>query len=202
MEGTLLEQPTIDTSVKRWYVCKTNGIQNLRSINVALATHSEQSISFWLPGYMYPKKFRNHTVLRKQFLYYDYAFVEMYDPIAFSDFLQERKIHSYLLRAPGTKVPAALTIEEIQRVKQLEIDKQTEIDNAETPLGIRMGSLIEVCNGPWIGCKGTVIEIAPRHVVLEMNVFGRPTRVNVGIEFLSNVLQPYESVDILPGDEK
>lgn len=186
--GAVFEQPIIDTSVKRYYVLKTNGIANLRAINVAVASHKETP-SFWLPGYMSPKKLRSHTVLRKQFLYYDYAFVALYDPLAFEEFLLERKIPAYFLRVPGTKLPSALSEEEIQRVKQLESFKQTEVEEAVTPLGIKLGSLIEVSNGPFIGCRGAVVEVHPNYVVLEMNVFGRPTRVNVNLEFLSNVLR-------------
>jgi hypothetical protein len=39
--------------------------------------------------------------------------------------------------------------------------------------------------------------------VLEMNVFKRPTRINVDTEFLSNVMQSYDSDEVtLPTDEE
>lgn len=190
----------IDTSVKRYYIIKTNGIANIRTINIALASAPEVP-TFWMAGYMSPRKLRSSTVLRKQFLYYDYAFVALYDPIAFEEFLTDRKIPAYFLHVSGTKIPCSLTEDEIQRIKQLESFKQLESDSVNQSHGVKLGSLIEVCNGPFIGCKGTVIEIRPSYSVLEMNVFGRPTRVNVGSEFLSNTMQTYE-MDTLPNDEE
>lgn len=194
----------IDTSVKRYYILKTNGIANIRAINIALAGAPEKirDVTFWMAGYMSPRKLRSSTVLRKQFLYYDYAFVAIHDPIAFEDFLSERKIPAYFLHNPGTAMPCALTEEEIQRIKQLESFKQLESDTINHNHGVKLGSLIEVCNGPFIGCKGTVIEIRSTYSILEMNVFGRPTRVNVGAEFLNNVLQTYETVDTFPADSE
>jgi transcription antitermination factor NusG len=195
------DTPPIDTTVKRYYVLKTNGIANIRSINMSLGAAPEVP-SFWMPGYMVPRKLRNTTVLRKQFLFYDYTFVALYDPLAFEEFLTERKIPAYFLYVTGTKIPTALSEEDIQRIKQLESFKQLEVENFEAP-GLRVGTLIEVCNGPFIGCKGTVIELLRGHAVLEMNVFGRPTRVNVGLEFLTGVLRSYEpEVEAPPTDEQ
>lgn len=190
----------IDTTVKRYYCLKTNGIANIRSINMALGSAPEVP-TFWMPGFMIPRKLRNSTILRKQFLFYDYTFVAIYDPLAFEEFLLERKIPAYFLYVPGTKVPTALSEEEIQRIKQLESFKQLEVENFAQP-GLDVGTLIEVCNGPFIGCKGTVVELRSGHAVLEMNVFGRPTRVNVGLEFLTGTLRNYEpDTDTLPSDE-
>lgn len=197
-------EATSDAPVtKRYYILKTNGIANIRSINIALASAPEPP-TFWMAGYMTPRKLRSSTVLRKQFLFYDYAFVALYDPYAFETFLSERKIPAYFLHNPGTKKPCSLSEEEVQRIKQLESFKQLESENhLNEPTGLREGMLIEVCNGPFIGCKGTILELKPGHAVLEMNVFGRPTRVNVNMEFLSNVLQSYESEQpSLPGDEE
>lgn len=189
----------LDTVTKKYYVLKTNGIANIRSINMSLGAAPEVP-TFWMPGFMVPRKLRNHTVLRKQFLFYDYTFVALYDPIAFEEFLLERKIPAYFLYVPGTKTPTSLSEEEVQRIKQLESFKQLEVENFAEP-GLRVGTLIEVCNGPFIGCKGTVIELRTSHAVLEMNVFGRPTRVNVGIEFLTNTLKNYETeLDTFPSD--
>lgn len=199
-ETAVLDLPPIDTTTKRYYVLKTNGIANIRSINMALGAAPEVP-TFWMPGYMIPRKLRNTTILRKQFLFYDYTFIALYDPLAFEEFLLERKIPAYFLYVPGTKVPTALTEEEVQRIKQLESFKQLEVENFADP-SLKIGTLIEVCNGPFIGCKGTVIELRPSYAVLEMNVFGRPTRVNVGLEFLTNVLKEYEAdTDTLPTDE-
>jgi len=190
----------IDTTIKRYYILKTNGIANIRSINGGMGSAPETP-TFWMAGYMVPRKLRNSTVLRKQFLYYDYTFVALYDPIAFESFLTERKIPAYFLHIPGTRIPIALTEDEVQSIKQLESFKQLEVENFEVP-SLRVGTVIEVCNGPFIGCKGTVIEIRPGHVILEMNVFGRPTRVNVALEFLNNVTRDYEpSAETLPNDE-
>ena len=150
---------------------------------------------------MVPKKLRNSEVLRKQFLFFDYAFVSLKDPIGFGEFLKDRKIPAYFLYIPGTKIPVALTIEEIQRVQDLEKFKQLEVEQFKK-LVLRVGTLIEVCNGPFIGCKGLVLSLHPKHVVLEMNVFGRPTRVNVGNEFLTGMLQPYDNVDDTIDDEQ
>ncbi len=195
-----LDMPPIDVTVKRYYVLKTNGIANIRSINMSLGAAPETP-TFWMPGFMVPRKLRNSTILRKQFLFYDYTFVALCDPLSFEEFLLERKIPAYFLYIPGTKIPIALTEEEVQRIKQLESFKQLEVENFADP-GLRIGTLIEVCNGPFIGCKGTVIELRPQHAVLEMNVFGRPTRVNVGLEFLTNTLRNYEpDKDTLPTDE-
>ncbi len=190
-----------EEDVKKYFILKTNGIANIRAINLSLGAAPEQP-TFWLPGYMAPRKLRNNTVLRKQFLFYDYALVALRDPLAFEEFLQERKIPAYFLYVPGTAMPAPLSEEEVQKIKQLESFKQLEAETfAESSL--RVGMLIEVCNGPFIGCKGTVIEIRPSYAVLEMNVFGRPTRVNVGTEFLTNVLKDYEpEIETLPGDEQ
>ena len=178
---------------QKFYILKTNGIANIRSINIALTKCPEIPI-FWMPGFMVPKKLRNSEVLRKQFLFFDYAFVFLQDPIAFEEFLKERKIPAYFLHIPGTKMPIFLTVEEIQRVKDLEKFKQLQVEQFEKP-GLKIGTLIEVCNGPFIGCKGEILSLHPKHAVLEMNVFGRPTRVNVGNEFLTNVIQPYDNVD-------
>jgi transcription antitermination factor NusG len=197
--ANVVQQP-IDTATKKYYVLKTNGIANIRSINMSLGAAPETP-TFWMPGYMVPRKLRNTTVLRKHFLFYDYTFVALYDPIAFEEFLLERKIPAYFLYVPGTKVPTALSEEEVQRIKQLESFKQLEVENFAEP-SLKVGMVIEVCNGPFIGCKGTVIELRPTHAVLEMNVFGRPTRVNVGLEFLTNVLRPYEQEETLPTDEQ
>lgn len=195
-----LDIPPIDTTIKQYFVLKTNGIANIRSINAALGSAPEVP-TFWLPGYLSPRKVRNITVLRKQFLFYDYALVALHDPLAFEEFLTERKIPAYFLYKTGTKIPVALSEEDVQRIKQLESFKQLEVENFEAP-GLNIGTLIEVCNGPFIGCKGTVIEIQRGHAVLEMNVFGRPTRVNVGLEFLTGVLRSYEpDVETLPIDE-
>lgn len=177
------------TAELKYYILKTNGIANIRSINAALAVAPEIP-SFWMPGFMLPKKLRKSTVLRKQFLFFDYAFVLLKDPNAFESFLNERKIPSYFIYVPGTRNPIALTTAEITRVKDLESFKQLEVEQFKKP-GLRIGSIIEVCNGPFIGCKGAVLSVHANHVVLEMNVFGRPTRVNVGVEFLDNVLQDY-----------
>lgn len=190
---------------KKYFILKTNGVANIRSINVALqAYHQKDEVSFWMAGYMTPRKLRSSTVLRKQFLFYDYAFVALFDPYSFEEFLSERKIPAYFLHNPGTKVPCSLSEEEIQRIKQLESFKQLESENhLNEPTGLKEGMLIEVCNGPFIGCKGTILELKDSHAVLEMNVFGRPTRVNVNMEFLSNVLQSYEAIQpSLPGDEE
>jgi len=197
------DQPVIDLTVKRYYILKTNGIANIRSINMGLGAAKEVP-TFWMPGYMVPRKLRSNKILRKQFLYYDYTFVALCDPYAFESFLLERKIPAYFLYVPGTKVPASLSEEEVQRIQQLESIKQAEVErNSSEPLGIKIGSLIEVCNGPFIGCKGIVLEMYQSHVVLEMNVFKRPTRINVDTEFLSNVLQSYETEDAtLPNDEE
>jgi len=192
--------PVIDTSVKRYYVLKTNGIANIRTINSSIGAAPETP-TFWMPGYFQPRKLRNTTVLRKQFLFYDYTLVAIHDPIAFEEFLTERKIPAYFLYVTGTKIPAALSEEEVQRIKQLESFKQLEVENFEAP-SLKIGTLIEVCNGPFIGCKGTIIEIRAGHAVLEMNVFGRPTRVNVGLEFLTGVLRSYEpESETLPSDD-
>ena len=184
----------------KFYMLKTNGIANIRSINIALAKCPEVPV-FWMPGFMVPKKLRNSTVLRKQFLFFDYAFVALKDPIGFGDFLKERKIPAYFLYIPGTKIPVALTQAEIKRVHDLEKFKQLEVDQFKQP-GLKIGSLIEVCNGPFIGCKGLILSLHPKHAVLEMNVFGRPTRVNVGNEFLTGMLQPYDNVDDTIDDEQ
>jgi len=177
-------------SARKFYTLKTNGIANIRSISACIAKAPEVP-TFWMPGYMVPRKIRNTTVLRKQFLFYDYAFVSLVDPIRFEGFLTERKVPAYFLYIPGTKMPYALTDEQINHIKYLEQIKQAEADKFKKPnLGI--GSLIEVCNGPFIGCKGVVLEMHCEHAILEMNVFGRPTRVNVGIDFLNGVLQEYE----------
>lgn len=200
MEEAILGAPT---STRRYYILKTNGIANIRSINIALAAATEQPV-FWMAGYVAPRKLRSSTVLRKQFLFYDYAFVALYDPYSFETFLTERKIPAYFLHNPGTKVPCSLSEEEVQRIKQLESFKQLEVENQiNQPSGLREGMLIEVCNGPFIGCKGTILEIKENHAVLEMNVFDRPTRVNVNMEFLTNVLQSYAPEQpVLPGDEE
>ena len=196
----VLEATPIDTTTKRYYILKTNGIANIRSINMSLGAALETP-TFWMPGYMLPRKVRNSIVLRKQFLYYDYTFIALYDPYAFEIHLSERKIPAYFLYVPGTKTPASLSEEEIQRIKQLESFKQIEAETLREP-GLHIGTVIEVCNGPFIGCKGTVLEINPNHAVLEMNVFGRPTRVNVGFEFLGNVLKSYEPEDTSPNDSE
>ena len=188
----------IDTSIKRWYMLKTNGINNIRSINAVLAKAPEQP-SFWMPGYMVPRKLRSTTVLRKEFLFFDYTFVEINDPIAFEQFLSGKKIPVYFLYRPGTKIPAALSAEEIKKIKQLENFKQLESDNFKKPT-LQIGSFIEVCNGPFIGCKGVIIEVCASHAVLEMNVFGRPTKVNVSHDFLNSVLQKFEEEEV-PTDE-
>lgn len=190
-------------SIKRYYILKTNGIANIRAINLALGSapmHDSQP-TFWMPGYMVPRKLRNSTVLRKQFLYYDYTFAALYDPHAFEEFLTERKIPAYFLYIPGTKIPASLSEDEIQRIKQLESFKQLEIEAFKEP-GLRVGTMLEVCNGPFIGCKGVVLEIKNTYAVLEVNVFKRPTRINVGLEFLNNVSRSYEpDTSTFPNDE-
>lgn len=197
------DAPLEEPITKKYYILKTNGIANIRSINIALASSPEVP-TFWMAGYQTPRKLRSSTVLRKQFLFYDYAFVALYDPHAFELFLAERKIPAYFLRVPGTKNPCALSEEEVQRIKQLESFKQLEAENhLNEPTGLKVGTMIEVCNGPFIGCKGIILELRAGHAVLEMNVFGRPTRVNVGMEFLNNVLQTYEPEQVvLPGDEE
>lgn len=200
-EATTVEEPqVIDTTTKKYYVLKTNGIANIRSINMSLGAAPEVP-TFWMPGYMVPRKLRSTTVLRKRFLFYDYTLVALFDPGAFEEFLLERKIPAYFLYVPGTKIPQALSEEEVQRIKQLESFKQLEVENFAEP-DLRVGTLIEVCNGPFIGCKGTVIELRPSYAVLEMNVFGRPTRVNVSLEFLTNTMTNYEQeVTTLPSDD-
>jgi len=190
----------IDTSIKKWYMLKTNGINNIRSINASISKAPEVP-NFWMAGFMVPRKLKSTVVLRKEFLFFDYTFVELKDPIAFEQFLSLRKIPSYFLYKPGTKIPAALTKEDIKRVKNLEAFKQLETDNFKKPT-LQKGSLIEVCNGPFIGCKGVILETNLAHVVLEMNVFGRPTRVNVGHEFLDSVLQKFEEKKGLPKDDE
>lgn len=193
------EVSTVPTINKKWYMLKTNGINNIRSINAAISRAPERP-AFWMPGYMVPRKLKKTSVLKKEFLFFDYTFVELANPHAFEDFLTSRKIPAYFLYKPGTKEPIPLTTEEISRVKQLEAFKQLEADNFKKPT-LSKGSLIEVCNGPFIGCKGVIMDVTPSHVVLEMNVFGRPTRVNVGYEFLENVLQNYESESSISADE-
>lgn len=188
----------VDTATKRFYILKTNGVANIRSINLALHAIPEVP-TFWLAGYLAPRKLRTTTVLRKQFLFYDYAFVELADPYRFETFLLERKIAAYFLHIPGTKTPVSLSDEEVQRIKRLEAFKQLEAENLQEP-SIKIGSQIEVCNGPFIGCKGTVLELREHVAVLEMDVFDRPTRVNVSYNFLDNVLSTYET-GVFPSDE-
>ncbi len=182
--------------IKKWYIIKTNGINNIRSINASLSKAPERP-AFWMPGYMVPRKLKTTSVLRKEFLFFDYTFVELEDPLVFEDFLSSKKIPAYFIYKVGTKEPASLTEKELKRIRQLEAFKQLEADNFKKPT-LKIGSLIEVCNGPFIGCKGVILEVTLSHVVLEMNVFGRPTRVNVGFEFLDNVLQSYESEPSIP----
>lgn len=185
--------------MRKWYVLKTNGVANIRSINVALSKTTEEP-KFWMPGYMVPRKFRKSEILKKEFLFFDYAFVELESPLEFERFLQEFKIPAYILYSPGTKRPRSLTEEEIERVKQLEHFKQLESEQFPKPK-LRVGSLIEVVNGPFIGCKGIILSVTKTHATLEMNVFGRPTRVNISLTFLENLLQDYNEPRTLPIDE-
>jgi len=182
---------------KYWFILKTNGVNNIRAINNTLKAEPEIKIySFWLPGYEVPKKIKKGTtILKKEFLFYDYAFVELEDPYIFEKFMSERKIPAYFLYVPGTKTPATLTAEEIIRVKDLETFKALEVKQFEDcnrhKILVKPGAFLEVVNGPFIGCKGVVLEVNRHHVVLEMNVFSRPTRVNVDINFLENLLEKY-----------
>jgi transcription antitermination factor NusG len=155
-----------------------------------------------MAGFMVPRKYRKTTILRKEFLFYDYAFIELGNAMKFERFLSDRKIPAYLLYVPGTKVPVSLTESEISRVRQTEAIKQQEVEKFASPK-LRVGSLIEVVNGPFIGCKGTILGLTKTHAVLEMNVFGRPTRVNIGIDFLENLLQDFgpEPTSLLEDEE-
>lgn len=174
---------------KRFYILKTNGINNIRTINAGLKVAPEMP-NFWMAGYMKARKFRKTTVLRKEFFFYDYVFIELTKPLEFEKFLLDRKIPAYFLHGVGTKMPIALTIEEIESIKQLEVFKQLEAD-AFKDSPIQVGAVIEVTHGPFIGCKGIVLEVTATHAVLEMNVFERPTRVAVSLEFLKDLLQTY-----------
>ena len=178
--------------VKRWYTLKTNGIANIRSINACLKVAPEVP-NFWMAGYMVPRKIRKTTALKKDFFYYDYAFLELEDAMTFEKFLSDRHIPAYFLHHVGTKIPQALTEQEISDIKQLEILKQLEVEAFKTPL-LRSGAYIEVTHGPFIGCKGIVKEITGSYAVLEMNVFERPTSVRVELEFLKDLLQSCEPV--------
>lgn len=195
-----MTEPTVDSQEKRYYILKTNGIANIRTINLALNTAPERP-NFWMPGFLVPRKFRRTTVLRKEFLFYDYTFVEVQNPHEFERFLLDRAIPAYFLHWPGTKIPAALSQEEILRVKNLEAFKQLEVDQLKKTR-LRVGSFIEVVNGPFIGCKGTVLEVTATHAVLEMNVFGRPTRVSISVDFLENMLQDYDEEYNPPVDDE
>jgi len=180
----------IDTTQKQWYILKTNGVNNIRSINASLGAAPEIPI-FWLAGFMTPKKIRNTPVLRKQFLFYDYAFVQLNDPRGFEAFLSERKIPAYFLYRTGTKIPAALSDADVAYIKSLETLKQIEADKYKPP-HIGVGACVEICNGPFIGCKGVVLEFRRSFAIIEMNVFKRPTRVPVSVDFLNSSLQNYE----------
>jgi len=185
--------------VKRWYILKTNGIANIRSINACLKVAPEVP-NFWMAGYMVPRKIRKTTALKKDFFYYDYAFLELEEAQTFEKFLSDRHIPAYFLHHTGTKIPQALTEDEILAIKQLETLKQLEVEAFKTPL-VRAGSYIEVTHGPFIGCKGIVKEITGSYAVLEMNVFERPTSVRVELEFLKDLLQAYEpSVECIDDD--
>lgn len=185
---------------KQWYTLKTNGIANIRSINACLKVAPEVP-TVWMAGYMLPRKIRKTTVLKKDFFYYDYAFLELEDAQTFEKFLSDRHIPAYFLHYVGTKIPQPLTDQEILAIKQLETLKQLEVEAFKTPL-VRAGSYIEVTHGPFIGCKGIVKEISGSHAVLEMNVFERPTSVRVELEFLKDLLQTYEpAVDCIDDAE-
>lgn len=190
MNDTLDADIPVLPRVKRWYTLKTNGVANIRSINACLKVAPE-SPGWWMAGFMVPRKVRKTTSLKKSFFYYDYAFVELEDAMTFEKFLSDRHIPAYFLHHVGTKIPQALTDQEVSDIKQLEILKQLEVDAFKTPL-VKSGSYIEVTHGPFIGCKGIVKEITGSYAVLEMNVFERPTSVRVELEFLKDLLQTYE----------
>jgi len=178
------------SSNKHYYILKTNGVMNIRSINASLSAAPEIP-NFWLAGIMAPRKVRKNTVLRKEFLFYDYAFLELEKPYEFEKFITDKGIPAYFLHLPGSKVMAYLSDEEIKRIKDLEIFKQLEVSQFNKKILIKPGAYIEVVNGPFIGCKGVVLAVAHSHIILEMNVFGRPTRVNIGKEFLEGLLENY-----------
>jgi len=184
---------------KKWYLLKTNGVANIRTINAILPAAPEKP-NFWLPGFMVPRKCRRAAVLRKEFLFYDYALVELQEPYAFEKYLLEKSVPAYFLHEPGTKKPAALTEEEILRIKNLEAFKGLEINQLRMPR-LKVGAYIEVVNGPFIGCKGTILELSKTHAALEMNVFGRPTRVVIGVDFLENLLQDCDTSEEIISDD-
>jgi len=190
----------VEVPQKQWFIIKTNGVANIRTLNALLPVAPEQKINFWMAGYFLPRKYRRTATLKKSFLFYDYMFIELSDAPTFERFLSDRGVSAYFLHRPGTKDPIPLTEEEVRRIKSLEAFKQLEADQFKATK-LRPGSYIEVVNGPFIGCKGAVVDITSTHATLELNVFGRPTRVSVGLDFLENLLSDCDNPVTITDDD-
>src|ERR1019366_9548202 len=135
---------TVDSPVlprqKQWFMLKSNGVANIRSINACLKVAPEQP-NFWLPGIMVPRKVRKTTSMKKSFFYYDYIFLELADARTFEKFLSDRHIPAYFVHKIGSKDPLPLEDAEILAIRQLETIKQLEVEAFKTPL-VKPGSYI------------------------------------------------------------
>src|ERR1035437_3763832 len=104
MNDTATVDAPILPKIKQWFMLKTNGVANIRSINACLRVAPETP-TFWLPGFMVPRKVRKTTSLKKSFFYYDYAFLELEDARGFEKFLSDRHIPAYFIHRVGSKDP-------------------------------------------------------------------------------------------------
>jgi len=176
-------------SEKAWYVISTQGIGARGVLKVqALLDVLQYEGLVWTPMVKIPatttsKKAKSTDTT----LFPSYVFIEAtINDSKLEQALMEAKIGKFL-KLPGETLPTAISKEDIEHIKQLEVANAEPVP--EEIIDINLGNLVEICVGPLIGFKGIVVKISGHSASIDTLIFGRSTPVSVNIAHLSKLTE-------------
>lgn len=176
---------------QHFYCIHTPLLHGLTSLHLIQEAFEKRQIKahLWIPMQRIVKK-RYNTEIEVQIpLFPNYVFVSCEFPKnmeqEMGQQLLELKAGSFLKHPSDTNLPAIITPEEIERIKEIEAKEIVENKKEETYTPIEIGTYVEVASSPLMGLKGIVVESTHDTVTIETFVFGRSAPVEVPISVLS-----------------
>ena len=169
--------PLLHGKVAKQYIEEAFNLRNMRA-------------NIWVPFQNIKRKRYNKEIEDTIPLFPNYVFVETEFPKGMEQEMEQQLLElkaGYFLKYPGDVLPAIISEEEIQRIKDIQ-DKEVEEMQAEaeenyTP--IELGSYVEVATGSLMGVvKGIVVASKKYTIEIETFFFGRSTSVEVPISAL------------------
>jgi len=180
-------------SDKKWYIVYVGNPRKIDSVRTVF-NETVGDFTMWIPTQEVVQRINGDVNTSARALFPGYVLVNfVHEGSGIDDQLYEVKA-GFLLKAAGSNVPAFLTDEDVEIIKIHEKEKVDE--EAVSGILVKIGSFVELTNGPFIGARGTVTGVKKDKVSVELVIFGRFVPVEISDKFLRYVPSDTEKAEL------